>query len=102
MFEEDIHVPLVVHGPVLISFGDLNGFEFGSKLQNPYQRLFEREPDDVIANSIAVFYGGFSLPEAAAIEYEQRSRASLQGNSKAPKNPKAALLEAQQAVALVP
>jgi hypothetical protein len=105
MSEEDIHVPPIVHGPVLISFGSLNGFEFGSKLQNPYQRLFEREPDDVIANSIAVFNGDFSLPEAAAIEYEQRSRASLEGNPeapKAPKDPKAALLAAQQAVALVP
>jgi hypothetical protein len=105
MSEEDIHVPPIVHGPVLISYGDLNGFEFGSKLQNPYQRLFEREPDDVIANGIAVFNGDFSLPEAAAIEYEQRSRASLEGNPddpKAPKDPKAALLAAQQAVVLVP
>lgn len=96
MFEQDIHVPTVVHGPVLISFGDLNGFEFGSKLQNPYQKLFERQPDDVIANGIAVFYGDVTLPDAAALEYEQRSRNLLK------KDPHAALAEAQAAVALVP
>jgi hypothetical protein len=95
-FEGDIHVPPVVHGPLLISYGDLNGFEFGSKLQNPYQKLFERQPDDVIANGVAVFYGDFALPEAAAIEYEQRSRTLLK------KDPKAALTEAQGAVTLVP
>jgi hypothetical protein len=96
MYEQDIQVPPVVHGPVLISFADLNGFEFGSKLRNPYQKLFERRPDDVIANGVAVFEGDFNLPEAAALEYEQRSRALLANN------PQAALRAARQAVALVP
>jgi hypothetical protein len=85
-----------VHGPILISFADLNGFEFGSKLRNPYQKLFERQPDDVIANGVAVFEGDFTLPAAAALEYEQRSRALLAYN------PQAALRAARQAVALVP
>ena len=96
MYEQDISVPPVVHGPVLISFADLNGFEFGSKLRNPYQKLFERQPDDVIANGVAVFEGDFTLPEAAALEYEQRSRALLANN------PQAALRAARQAVVLVP
>jgi hypothetical protein len=96
MYEGDIVVPPVVHGPILVSFGTLNGFEFGTKLRNPYQSLFERAPDDVIANSIAVFNGDFVLPEAAAIEFEQQTRRNLK------KNPQAALSAAQSAVALVP
>lgn len=96
LLEEDIDVPPIVHGPILVSFGSLNGFEFGSKLQNPYQQLFERTPDDVIANAVAVYYGDFSLPRAAALQYEQRSRTSLK------KDPKASLADAQKAVSLVP
>lgn len=96
MYEQDIQVPPVVHGPVLISYADLNGFEFGSKLRNPYQKLFERRPDDVIANGVAVFEGDFTLPEAAALEYEQRARSLLE------KNPQASLRLARQALALVP
>jgi 4-amino-4-deoxy-L-arabinose transferase-like glycosyltransferase len=97
MSEEDIYVPPIVHGPVLISYGDLNGFEFGTKVRNPYQRLFERKPDDVIANGVAVFYGDFALPEAAALEYVQQTQADL-----TKKDPQAALSAAQSAVALVP
>ncbi len=82
---------------MLISYGDLNGFEFGTKVRNPYQRLFERKPDDVIANGVAVFYGDFALPEAAALEYVQQTQANL-----TKKDPQAALSAAQSAVALVP
>ncbi len=96
MYEGDISVPPIVHGPVLISYGDLNGFEFGTKMRNPYQRLFERRPDDVIANGVAVFYGDFSLPEAAALEYVQQVRRNLKND------PQAALPSGQRAVALVP
>lgn len=96
MYEENIFLPPVVHGPVLISFADLNGFEFGTKVRNPYQNLFERKPDDVIANGIAVFNGDFLLPEAAALAYEQQARKDLK------KDPRSALSTAQQAVALAP
>jgi len=96
MYEQDISVPPIVHGPILISFADLNGFEFGTKLQNPYQTLFERKPDDVIANGIAVFQGDFALPMAAALEYVRQARRSLKTD------PQAALTAAQSAVALVP
>lgn len=96
MYEQDIHLPQVVHGPVLISFADLNGFEFGTKERNPYQKLFEREPDDVIANSVAVFNGDFMLPEAAALEYEQRADRQLE------KDPQSAILAARQAVEIMP
>jgi hypothetical protein len=96
MYEQDISVPPVVHGPVLISFADLHGFEFGSKVRNPYQKLFERRPDDVIANGVAVFDGDFTLPQAAALEYEQHARDLMS------KDPEAAFQAAQQAVTLVP
>lgn len=96
MWEQDISLPPVVHGPILVSFADLNGFEFGTKVRNPYQPLFERQPDAVIANGIAVFYGDVPLPEADAIQYQMQAQKKLQ------ENPKAALAAARKAVALVP
>jgi hypothetical protein len=35
--QTDITLPPVVHGPILISFADLNGFEFGARVRNPYR-----------------------------------------------------------------
>jgi hypothetical protein len=96
MYEQNIDVPPVVHGPILVSLADLNGFEFGTKVRNPYQSLFERRPDDVIANGIAVFCGDVSLPEAAALQYE------MQASNKLHQDPQAALAFARKAVALVP
>jgi hypothetical protein len=92
----DIDVPAVVHGPILVSYGDLNGFEFGSSVQNPYQPLFLRRPDDVIVNSIAVFYGDASLPDASALEWIHSANLAL------PSNPMAALAAARQAVTASP
>jgi len=94
--EIDTPVPAVIHGPVLISFGTLNGFEYGTKVRNPYQKLFERKPDEVIANAIAVFYGDFSLPEAEAQEFEDQTYADLA------KDPQGALRAAKAGVALAP
>jgi len=94
--EIETPVPAVIHGPVLISFGDLNGFEYGTKVRNPYQKLFERRPDEVIANGIAVFYGDFELPEAAAQQFEDQANAEMS------KDPQGALRAAKAGVALVP
>jgi len=94
---EIIDVPPIVHGPVLISYGDLNGYELGTKVENPYQSLLDRTPDDAIANGIAVFYGDFAFPEASAIKYEQQSSLFLEK-----KDPQAALTAARQAVAIAP
>jgi 4-amino-4-deoxy-L-arabinose transferase-like glycosyltransferase len=94
--EEDIEVPGVIHGPVLVSFGDLNGFEFGTKVRNPYQSLMGRVPDDTIANGVAVFYGDFRLPEASAIEYQVRAGKLLE------KDPVGALGAARLAVTAYP
>lgn len=94
--EINIDVPPLIHGPVLVSYPDLNGFEYGSKLLNPYQILFTRRPDAVIANGVAVFYGDFQLPDAAAIRFIQGAAKTLK------KNPALSLASAKQAVELVP
>lgn len=93
---EEIQVPPVVKGPVLISYGDLGGYEFGTWVRNPYETFNRRKPDAVIMNSIAVFYGDYSIPDAAAMAYIHRANSSLKSD------PAAALNAARQAVALVP
>lgn len=94
--EEDLSVPAVVHGPILVSYPDLNGFEFGTKVRNPYESLFERKPDDVIANAVAVYYGDFALPEASAMQYVKHGLQLLN------QHPEEALTEARQAVSAAP
>jgi hypothetical protein len=68
-FGGDIEVPPVVHGPVFISYGDLNGYEFGSAKRNPYQQFVSLEPDAVIQDGVAVYNGDYSIPMARAIKY---------------------------------
>jgi hypothetical protein len=94
--DSSIAAPPVVHGPVLVSYGDLSGYEFGTKVRNPYQRLAERKPDDAIADAIAVYYGDIAIPEAAALSLARRANNRLRAN------PKAALAAARAAVELVP
>jgi len=96
MSQQDIYLPPVLHGPILVSYGDLNGFEFGSRVLNPYESLFERAPDDVIVNSIAVYKGDYALPQAAAMAYVQQARRDLR------KDTPSALGAARAAVALDP
>jgi hypothetical protein len=96
MGEEATPVPAVVHGPILVSYGDLNGFEFGTKVRNPYQTLFERQPDSVIANGVAVFQGDFALPDASAMDGVVASGDKLE------KDPVGALAAARAAVAASP
>jgi hypothetical protein len=95
-YEQDITVPPVVHGPILVSFPDLNGFEFGTEVRNPYRSLFARKPDALIADAVAVYYGDFALPDASAMQYVRHGWQLL------PKHPQAALEEARKAVAASP
>lgn len=92
----EINVPSVVRGPILVSMGDLSGYEFGTWVRNPYQRLSVRKPDEVIAHSIAVFYGDQSLPELTALAHISRARGNMRNN------PQEAVREARTAVALDP
>lgn len=78
--QTDITLPPVVHGPILISFADLNGFEFGARVRNPYRSLFVRQPDDVIANGSASSAETSPLPEAAALQYEHMSSKRATGS----------------------
>jgi hypothetical protein len=73
----DLDVPSAIHGTVLVSYADLNGFEFRSKVLNPYQPLFERKPDNVIMNGIAVFNGYVELPLAASMAPTHRAQKAL-------------------------
>jgi len=51
-----IDLPPVVHGPVLISLGDLNGWEYGSRERNICRDFVAHKPGELIANGIAVYY----------------------------------------------
>jgi hypothetical protein len=84
-------VPPVIHGPVFISYGDLNGFEFGESYHNPYQSFMARKPDAVIRNGIAVYNGTYAVPLASALLYVQRAENLLKTD------PLAALQNAEQA-----
>ncbi len=92
-----LDVPPSVDGTILVSDGDLNGFEFGPAPLNPYEAFKSAKPVDIIQHGIDVFQGHFEIPLAAALSHAQKST-----NFLAAKNPTAALDEAQQAVALAP
>ena len=93
----DIDVPSTINGTLLISQGDLNGFEYGTRVRNPYQPLVGRTPDDLIDDGVFVFRGSFYLPDAAAIAPTQRATRAL-----AKGDPATAVEEAHKALALTP
>jgi hypothetical protein len=62
-------------GPLLISAGDLNDFESGSSVLNPYQSLMNVQPSAMIQDGILVFNGRFTLPLVAALPHVDRAQA---------------------------
>ncbi|HEY0705118.1 MAG TPA: hypothetical protein VGD60_20300, partial [Candidatus Acidoferrales bacterium] len=92
-----LDVPPVIDGTVLVSAGDLAGFEFGPPPLNPYEVFKTTKPIDVIQHGIYVYQGRFEIPLAAALSHAQKAQ-----NFLADKNLTAALDEAQQAVQLAP
>jgi hypothetical protein len=90
-------VPPSVDGTILVSDGDLNGFEFGPAPLNPYEAFKSAQPVAIIQNGIDVFQGHFEVPLASALTHAQNAQ-----NFLAAKNPAAALDQAQQGVALAP
>jgi 4-amino-4-deoxy-L-arabinose transferase-like glycosyltransferase len=94
---EAIDAPPAIDGPVLISAGDLSGFEFGGGKLNPYEQFRQLHPSAVIDYAVFIFNGHFQIPLAAAISHTQRAKQLL-----ATKQLPEALAEAQQAVALAP
>jgi len=95
-YNQEILVPPVVKGPILISYGDLAGYEFGTWVRNPYESFNRRKPDAVIMNSIAVFYGDYAIPDATAMAYTRRATRGLKSD------PAVALSAARTAVSLAP
>ncbi len=95
--DDVLDVPPVIQGPVFISAGDLNGFEFGSKVLNPYESFRSVAPVDVIQDGIFVFNGSFAVPLASALSHVQRSAALLKSHEAS-----AALREATLAEQIAP
>ena len=75
--EIDIDMPPTVAGTLLISQADVNGFEYGTRVRNPYQSLVGRKPDAVIDDAVYVFRGTFDFPDAAAIAPTQSAIRAL-------------------------
>jgi hypothetical protein len=89
--------PPAIDGTVLISAGDLSGFEFGPPALNPYELFKQVKPTAVIDYSVFVYEGHFEIPKAAARSHTLKAHDLL----KARQLPEA-LAESQQAAALDP
>ena len=72
--EKFYDTPEVIDGTVLISAGNLSGFEFGPDALNPYEQFKKIQPVSVIQNGVFVFNGRFEIPKAAAIGHYQKAR----------------------------
>ncbi len=94
---EPANAPPVIDGTVLVSAGDLSGFEFGPGTLNPYEQFKSLRPVAVIDYGVFVYDGHFAIPLAASISHAQKAQALLEAKS-LPE----ALAEAEQAVALAP
>ncbi len=70
---EQIPAPAEIEGPVLISAGALNGFEFGSSLLNPYEAFRGVKPVAYVQDGVFVFEGRFAVPLASALSHMQQS-----------------------------
>ncbi len=95
--ETQPQAPPAIDGIVLISAGDLSGFEFGAGPLNAYEQFKQLQPIAVIDYGVFVFKGHFEIPLAAALDHNQKAE-NLQWEGKRTE----ALAEAQQAVALAP
>lgn len=96
-FNEELDVPPIIDGPVLISAGTLTGYEFGSSQLNPYQQFVGLKPKAFIQYGVFVYDGKFAVPMASAMTHAQKS-----SNRLAAKNVSEALTEAQAAVSIDP
>ncbi len=95
--KEPANAPPVIDGTVLVSAGDLSGFEFGPGALNPYEQFKSLKPTAVIDYGVFVYDGHFEIPLAASIGHSQKAEELLAAHQ-LPE----ALAEAQQAVALAP
>ncbi|HEY1657186.1 MAG TPA: glycosyltransferase family 39 protein [Candidatus Sulfotelmatobacter sp.] len=94
---EELQAPPEINGTVLISAGDLSGFEFGPSPLNPYEQFKSLKPKAVIDYSVFVYEGRFEIPLAAAISHTQEGQSLLETHQF-----DAALAETRQALDLAP
>jgi len=92
-----LNAPPSIDGTVLISDGDLEGFEFGPAPLNPYEQFKHLKPVAVIQHGVYVYQGHFNIPLAAAFSDDQQAQNLLDAKDAA-----AALSKAQEAFALAP
>ncbi|HTV10216.1 MAG TPA: hypothetical protein VMD97_14325, partial [Candidatus Aquilonibacter sp.] len=89
-------VPPVIHGPVIISAGDLSGCEWASSQLNPYRSFQHLRPVASIDYGVFVYQGTFAVPQAAALSRAQEVSEWLH------QNPQRALALAREAAAIDP
>ncbi len=89
--------PSILVGPVLISAGDLNSFELGSSVLNPYESFRLLQPTRFIQNGVFWFDGTFTVPLASALPHVELSTLALKQHDVT-----RAFTEAQQAQLLAP
>jgi tetratricopeptide (TPR) repeat protein len=94
---EDLPAPPSIDGTVLISAGDLAGFEFGPGELNPYEQFKSLKPKDVIDYGVFVYEGHFEIPLADSISHSQRASLLLDAHRL-----DEALVETRQALDLAP
>ncbi len=94
---EALHVPPVIHGPVLISAGSLNGFEMGSSVLNPLEGFRHVRPDAYIQDGVFVYNGIFAVPFDSALGHMEASQQLALAHDIA-----GSLNEAKDAVQLAP
>jgi 4-amino-4-deoxy-L-arabinose transferase-like glycosyltransferase len=90
---EEMDIPPVIDGPVLISAGTLSGYEFGSDDLNPYRQFMWLKPTAAIQNGILVFDGRFHVARACSLSHLQKA-----GNLRRAGRLSESLVEAQAAV----
>ncbi len=89
--------PPAIDGTVLVSAGDLSGFEFAAGVLNPYEQFKSLPPVAVIDYGVFVYKGHFEIPLAASISHSQKSQQLLDEHRL-----NEALAEAQESLALAP
>jgi tetratricopeptide (TPR) repeat protein len=94
---EELQAPRAIDGTVLISAGDLSGFEFGPGELNPYEQFKSLKPKAVIDYSVFVYEGHFEIPLAASLSHSQQAGSMLEAHQL-----DRALAEAKLAVSLAP
>ena len=95
--DEELTVPETIQGTVLISAGDLNGFEFGSKVLNPYEAFRQVQPKAFVQDGVFVYEGTFAVHLASALKHVTESARLLKAKDVA-----GAVREARAAEGIAP